>query len=716
MRRTSGFSLMEMMVVLLIVAIVAGASAPMISKKLSTGVGGAGGVTGLDCFWTVFSEDDESITFNALGRGIKSVVIGDRKTDLKKDSTKKPRLFITTKDESTPHIRLATKSSGANISVSDKSALWFTSADFKNAPSYSTVYGYESKATEDYSTAIGYSATANKHSVTVGNEARSKESSVAVGSKAKADETYSVAVGYDSYAYTTASIAVGYGAAANGQNSVAIGARQGSLNTSAGVQSVAIGASAISTGNDSVALGYGANTNGNNQSVAVGSSSLTGGEAIAIGTYAKATGSHSIAIGNPITYSGNNIVGAIAASERAVAIGPATQVNANSYGTVALGNDIRVAESAGSVVIGSEVNVSNVYGSVAIGSKVNTNAEYTVAIGNLATASGENAVAIGGHKTLLNTDSAQAAIAQENAVAIGTSSASGLKSVAIGYNARTLEESSIAMGSDAKASSSNSIAIGTTAKVANTATNSVAIGNGAAADHANSVVISTGGENGAASTASNQIVLGDANTTVYIPGNLVVDKTCVLSRTDGAITWIHMYDHSGNKNDSADSQNGIYPIYTEKLANNAAGEFTVRSRKESKKRPSGVPNDTNIFGLTSDRRLKNVGETFTAGLEEIKKLEVFNYVYKKDPAKTPRVGVMAQDLMKVFPDSVFKGDDGFLRIRMEDMFYALVNAVKELDKKIDLLAEKQKKIDELEKRVDTLEKRLAKLEKQMKEK
>ena len=114
--------------------------------------------------------------------------------------------------------------------------------------------------------------------------------------------------------------------------------------------------------------------------------------------------------------------------------------------------------------------------------------------------------------------------------------------------------------------------------------------------------------------------------------------------------------------------------------------------------------------------MKNVGEVFTAGLEEIKKLEVFNYVYKKDTTKTPRVGVMAQDLMKIFPNAVFKGDDGFYRIRMEDMFYALVNAVKELDKKIDLLAEKQKKIDDLEKRVDTLEKRLAKLEKLVKEK
>ena len=36
------------------------------------------------------------------------------------------------------------------------------------------------------------------------------------------------------------------------------------------------------------------------------------------------------------------------------------------------------------------------------------------------------------------------------------------------------------------------------------------------------------------------------------------------------------------------------------------------------------------------------------------------------------------------------------------MFYALINAVQELDRKIDLLVQKQKKIDELEKEVKSL--------------
>ena len=114
----------------------------------------------------------------------------------------------------------------------------------------------------------------------------------------------------------------------------------------------------------------------------------------------------------------------------------------------------------------------------------------------------------------------------------------------------------------------------------------------------------------------------------------------------------------------------------------------------------------NLITTFSDRRLKNIGKAFDSGLAEIKKLEVFNYTFKDDKDKTPRVGVIAQDLKKVFPDAVIKGEDGFLRIRMEDMFFALVNAVKELDSRISILEQKQKKIDELEKRIEELEKKI----------
>ena len=133
--------------------------------------------------------------------------------------------------------------------------------------------------------------------------------------------------------------------------------------------------------------------------------------------------------------------------------------------------------------------------------------------------------------------------------------------------------------------------------------------------------------------------------------------------------------------------------------------------------------------VVSDRRLKNVGEKYTAGLDELKKLDFYHYTFKKDEAKTPMVGVMAQDLQKVFPDAVTKGEDGYLRIRLEDMFYAVINAVKELDSKIsEIVADitsikttiksQQETIDSLQKEnaelkeeIKSIEKRIEKLEK-----
>ena len=135
-----------------------------------------------------------------------------------------------------------------------------------------------------------------------------------------------------------------------------------------------------------------------------------------------------------------------------------------------------------------------------------------------------------------------------------------------------------------------------------------------------------------------------------------------------------------------------------------------------------------IHHETSDRRLKNVGERFTAGLAELNKLDVYNYTFKKDKENTPRVGVMAQDLQKVFPNAVIKGNDGFLRIRMEDMFYAMINAIKELNAKVcevvknitdinakidtqqKIIEEQQKTIKELQAQNAEFEKRLTKLE------
>ena len=128
-------------------------------------------------------------------------------------------------------------------------------------------------------------------------------------------------------------------------------------------------------------------------------------------------------------------------------------------------------------------------------------------------------------------------------------------------------------------------------------------------------------------------------------------------------------------------------------------------------------------GYPSDARLKNIQGDSTAGLNEINALEVKNYTYKNDKDKTPHVGVIAQQLKKVFPNSVIKDKDGYLKIKTEEIFYAMVNSIKELCAKLQELTAKvtglDKRITELEQQNKLLleqnkafEKRLEKLEKQ----
>lgn len=334
-------------------------------------------------------------------------------------------------------------------------------------------------------------------------------------------------------------------------------------------------------------------------------------------------------------------------------------------------------------------------GVTAIGHGVNAAANQATAVGYLAKATTQSAVAIG------NQAKAETGTA---AIAIGeTANATGFSSIAIGAgDIKASGSSSTAIGRGAQAvDQSGTLAIGTGAHA--TAINSLAIGTNARALHAGSVAIGVGVE----TDCPNQIRLGGEYDTVVIPGHLIVDKGVVLgARSDSPQTLIRLRNHVAVG--LASSKGDIYA--------------TTNC-------DTGVAHS---YYYSSDRRLKNVGETYTAGLDELKKLDFFHYTFKKDEAKTPHVGVMAQDLQKVFPDAVTKGEDGYLRIRMEDMFYAVINAVKELDTKIAEIVEnvtslskkvdeqqqvieaQQKLIEELQAQNAEFEKRLTKIEKKAK--
>ncbi len=114
---------------------------------------------------------------------------------------------------------------------------------------------------------------------------------------------------------------------------------------------------------------------------------------------------------------------------------------------------------------------------------------------------------------------------------------------------------------------------------------------------------------------------------------------------------------------------------------------------------------------TSDKRLKNVGKKFLSGIEQLKNLDFYHYTLKEDVDKTLRVGVIAQDLQKVFPDAVGTESDGYLFVRKDYLFFAALNAIKEMFERI---TDNSTKIENLEKENLELRAKLIELEKLVK--
>lgn len=184
-----------------------------------------------------------------------------------------------------------------------------------------------------------------------------------------------------------------------------------------------------------------------------------------------------------------------------------------------------------------------------------------------------------------------------------------------------------------------------------------------------------------------------SNTTTVINGNLIVRGRTMM--TIGSKLW--SFVEVDPKGSSAENSMGYY-------SNDRGGVWISPNQQDY----AGCYNaDVPILGTitlnfnggvcldstSSDRRLKNIGTRSIAGLKELNQLKIYDYTFKNDKSKHSQIGVMAQDLQKVFPNSVFEGPDGYLRIRWDEMFFASINAIKELDRKIVSLVNRATKVE-----------------------
>jgi len=763
----AAFSLMEMMVVMLVVAVVMALSAPMITKK-------AVGTDGKLDLWTLLNGGN--IGFNTKGT-VKAAIIGGAQAEIDKIGTDLggatnylPRFILNTSG-SHPHIGFMKDgaTTGAMTLASNGVALGYK-ATTGSDPDSSVAIGNQANTTKHHAVAIGRSATAALGGVAVGDETVAGDYGVAIGDSNNGTTTvkptagsYGVAIGYGTQGTGSGAVAIGQSAQGTTAGAVAIGraakatsagcvAIGNNANTTGSPYSFALGDSAdassghhimaigdwanatrawrsvavgcvanaqdssvtiamgtnvsanrasnsialgyypnVISAKDSIAMGYSANAYASNNSIAMGRSAnaYAGNNSIAMG-YSTSSGNHSIAMG----YSANaSSIGSIAIGSPAnatynnsIAIGTGAKMklltSGPSYNTIIIGPgayaDSSYATSLGtqanstlfSTAVGSYANARGA-GSIVMGHQANSTsgATFATAIGAYSQASGRQAIAIGAGDEDNNGSVKYRTIASHaNSVAIGGTARGWVGSV-YGYNLSTnaYGTNSLAVGSGCRTHYDDSIAMGIGSYA--TRTNSMAIGVGAKANHANSTAIGYH----AVTSNTNQIVLGTKDSVVYIPGNLIVGKYTWMGESLSK-GFDSLY---GGERGSAlflkfNTGNPIYRPLHEKSGSDDDVIATDRNVPTSK--------------AYSDKRLKDIISENLDAMDKINRLKVYDFTFKTDDLKTPRVGVIAQELEKVFPNAISKDENGYLQIRHEDIFYAMINALKELDAKIKKIA------------------------------
>lgn len=269
---------------------------------------------------------------------------------------------------------------------------------------------------------------------------------------------------------------------------------------------------------------------------------------------------------------------------------------------------------------------------------------YTTASGDFSTAMGKSTTASGVNSTAMGINSTASG---DSSTAIGGATlASGMASTAIGANTTASGFGSTAIGYNSTASGGYSTAMGriTTAS----GFNSTAMGRSTiASDYASTVI---GQHNSSGSSVTNSATSFNTANTAFVIGN----GTASNAKSDAFKVMF----------------NGDATL---------AGNLSVNSDARLK---------ANIISL---------GSTLTKLLQ----IDGKSYTMKKDENNKQKIGVLAQDIEKVFPELVSESN-GIKSVNYQGLVPVLINALKEQQSEIEILKQQQAEIDELKEMVQEL--------------
>ena len=124
----------------------------------------------------------------------------------------------------------------------------------------------------------------------------------------------------------------------------------------------------------------------------------------------------------------------------------------------------------------------------------------------------------------------------------------------------------------------------------------------------------------------------------------------------------------------------------ETISNASDGTVTITSETVSLSSNATIGNDLTVSGdivVSSDARLKANIVSLGSTLARLLLIDGKTYTMKKDGKQ--KIGVLAQDIQKVFPELVSEDDNEMLAVNYQGLVPVLINALKEQDDKISRL-------------------------------
>ena len=273
--------------------------------------------------------------------------------------------------------------------------------------------------------------------------------------------------------------------------------------------------------------------------------------------------------------------------------------------------------------------------------------------------------------------------------AMGNSStASGVTSTAIGNNSTASGETSIAMGFETEATDSASIAMGyqtTSTGGASTAMGFITTASGFGSTSIGYKTTASG--YGSTSIGYQTTASGYGSTSIgyqtTASGNssTAIGKNTIAS--DFGSLVIGQYNLSGSTVTNSATEwnyaNTAFVIGNGTFSNAKSDAFKVMVNGNTT-----VGNNLTVSGdivVSSDARLKANIVSLGATLAKLLLIDGKTYTMKKDGKQ--KIGVLAQDIQKVFPELVTTDDKDMLAVNYQGLVPVLINALKEQQSEID---------------------------------